>query len=348
MINPNFVILNLNEYNLSYDFLKIVVGIDVRECYPYKNGFFMVDQNENKYLLFKILKEDVEKYIQIFEILKNMNSSNKLIKDMYCFNGKKYFTDNSTNENYIVFNYPNGEHNKWNDFDFNLIKGILIDFYNGSKDILKDYYNFNLKEDVKLLTIGDEIKSIDNYLLNIKNIEMFILYKHRKNKIDELFLENKIYMKDELREIREFFTSYKFKNYVSNYKNIRFINGNLSNKSFVFNDEKCYIANFYNASIDLFVKDIAVLSEKAIFNFNIDGFKTFLIDLLNNFEGNIKEHLEVLFNYIKLNNRMFNWFDKQYKYDYYNSNNFDLDNKIQEISVYEQNRNDFINKVSFT
>ena len=68
MINQDIDILDLNEYNLSYDFLNSVIGIDVNECYPYKNGFSIIDQNGNNYLIFKILERDVEKYIQIFDV----------------------------------------------------------------------------------------------------------------------------------------------------------------------------------------------------------------------------------------------------------------------------------------
>lgn len=348
MINQDIDILDLNGYNLSYDFLNSVIGIDVNECYPYKNGFFIIDQNGNNYLIFKILERDVEKYIQIFDVLQNINSINRSIQGMHFFMGNKYFIDKSTGHYYVVFNYPNGEYIKWLDFNINSIKDILINFYNGSQDILKDLYNFNLKEDVKLLTIGDEVKEIDEYLLNIQNIEIFILHKYNKDRFDDLFLENKTYMKDELIKIRKFFTSSKFKNYVSNHKNIRFINGNLSNKSFIFNNDRSYIINFYNASIDLFIKDIGILSEKAIFNINMDEFKTFIINFLSNFEGNINEHIEMLFNYIRLNNRMFKWFNTQYKNIHYSGRKVDLDSKISEIYMYKQNINDFINILSFT
>lgn len=348
MINQDIDILNLNEYNLSYDFLNDVIGLNVSESYPYKNGFFTIDQNGNNYLIFKILERDVEKYIQIFDILQDINSINTSIQDMHSFMGNKYFIDKSTGHYYVVFNYPKGEYIKWIDFNSSSIKDILIDFYNGSQDILKNLYNFNLKEDLKLLTIGDEVKEIDEHLLNIQDIELFILHKYNKDRFDDLFLENKTYMKDELVKIRQFFTSSKFKNYVSNRKNIRLINGNLSNKSFIFNDGKSYIVNFYNASIDLFIKDIGILSEKMISNISIDDIKTFIMNFLSNFDGNINEHLEMLVNYIRLNNRIFKWFNNQYKNIHYSSRKVDLNSKISEIHMYKQNINDFTNKLSFT
>lgn len=327
--------LNLSNYNLSYDFFYNNVGIDVQECYPSRCGFYIIDKNKNNYIFIKILYRDLSKYLIIFDILEYLKKNNANILEMYSIDGKKYFFDDVNEQYYIIFKLVNGIYKKWIDFDFNSVIYRLKDFYQSSSDILNNLSNFNLKEDIEILTIGNELKLINRYFLNIENMEKIIFYKQSKSLIDDFFDKNKEYMKNELFEVREFFLSKEYKIYCEDYKNIRFINGNLSNKSFLFNEKDCFIVNFYDSSIDLFAKDIAILIGNGMFHASNEELSLFAKNLLKIFNYNDSFHLEVISNYLKIYNYIFKWFNEYYIQGE-SCKNIIIEDKVKEIDFYKQ------------
>lgn len=333
--------LNLSNYNLSYDFFYNNVGIDVQECYPSRCGFYLVDKNKNNYIFIKILYRDLSKYLIIFDILEYSKKNNANISEMYFKDDKKYFFDDVNEEYYIIFKLANGIYRKWIDFDFNSVIYRLKDFYQSSLNILNNLSNFNLKEDIKILTIGNELKLINRYFSNIENMEKIISYKQNKGLIDDFFDKNKEYMKNELFEVREFFLSKEYKIYCEDYKNIRFINGNLSNKSFLFDGKDCFIVNFYDSSIDLFEKDIAILIGNGMVHVSNEELSLFVKNLLKSFNYNDSFHLKVISNYLKIYNYIFKWFNECYiQGESYK--NIVIEDKIKEIDCYKQKQYSFI------
>lgn len=330
---------NLINYNLSYKFLNKNIGIDAKETYPLRNSFYISDVNNNNYVLFKIHRKEIEKYKVIFEILRKIDKNGAYVLNVYSKDGQEIFRDED--EYYIIFKLPKGNYRKWIELDFNLIKDSLIKFYNSSNGILNDLYNFNLKEDMKLLTIGDEIKTIDIYLDIIETIDKIIFYKLDKELLDKIFIENKEYMKEELLEAKEFFSSDEFKSYCEDSRNIRFINGNLSNRSFLFDGKECFITNFYNSSIDLFVKDIAILVGSGMFYVSNEDLRLFIKNLLKNFNYNDGFHLKVIINYLKIYNYIFKWFNEYYIQGE-SCKNIIIEDKIKEIDFYRRKRYSFI------
>lgn len=332
---------NLINYDLSYKFLNQNIGIDVKETYPLRNSFHISDVNNKNYILVKISNEDLEKYKIIFEILKRIRENGAYVSSVYSKDGQEIFKDDVKNEYYIIFKLPEGNYRKWAELDFNLIKESLIKFYNSSNGILNDLYNFNLKEDMKLLTMGNEIKIIDIYLDIIENINKTIFYKSDKGLLDKIFIENKEYMKEELLKGREFFSSDEFKSYCEDLRNIRFINRNLSNRSFLFNNEKCFITNFFDSSINLFTKDISIFIEKSLQHVESDKILKFIKEILKEFPKE-KIHQKVILNYMKIYNYVFRLFNEQYV-QVEPHKNFTIEEKIYNLNNYKQ-KYDFITK----
>lgn len=330
---------NLINYNLSYKFLNKNIGIDVKETYPLRNSFYISDVNNDNYVLFKIHSKEIEKYKVIFEILRKIDKNGAYVSKVYSKDGQEIFRDED--EDYIIFKLPKGNYRKWIELDFNLIKEGLIKFYNSSDGILNDLYSFNLKEDMKLLTIGDEIKTLDIYLDIIETIDKIMFYKSNVELLDKIFIENKECMKEELLEAREFFSSDEFKYYCEDSKNIRFINGNLSNRSFLFDEKECFIANFYDSSIDLFVKDIAILVGNGMFYVSNEDLSLFIKNLLKRFNYNDGFHLEVIINYLKIYNYIFKWFNEHYIQGE-SCKNIIIEDKIKEMDYYRQKQYSFI------
>ena len=166
-------------------------------------------------------------------------------------------------------------------------------------------------------------------------MEKIIFYKQSKSLIDDFFDKNKEYMKNELFEVREFFLSKEYKIYCEDYKNIRFINGNLSNKSFLFNEKDCFIVNFYDSSIDLFAKDIAILIGNGMFHASNEELSLFAKNLLKIFNYNDSFHLEVISNYLKIYNYIFKWFNEYYIQGE-SCKNIIIEDKVKEIDFYKQ------------
>ena len=331
-------LINLNDYNLSYEFFYEQAKIRVKESFPFKNCFRIIDENDNNYLLIKISKMEVKRYNLIFEVLRFLKESNKNISEMYSIDSKKYFCDGKSY--YIIFRVSSGVYNKWCNFDLNFIVNSLCDFYDGSKLILKSSHQKNC---LNLLTIGEEMKLIDKRFKDMQKIFNIISYKESLELIDETFLNYKDYVLDEMEEGRKFFLGNEFKNYCENHENIRFINGNLSNRSFLFENGKCEIVNFYSSSIDLFVKDIATFVENCLPHIESTKILIFVEEFFKKYSNN-KIHLKVLINYLKIYNYIFKCFSKYYLQSK-SYKNVVISDKINEIENYKQNRDDFIKKI---
>lgn len=338
---------SLNYYNLSYRFLHEIIGIDIRECYPFKDGYCVIDQDGENYLIFKIISNERYKFIKIYDIITYLIEGKGMeIIPMYSYKYRRYFVDESNNDYYVVFNYSNGNYKKWSDFSLDSISKTLKDFYNKSNDIIRRVYNFNLEEDLGILTIGCEVKKIDKYILRLKGIKDITEDKRNKNELDECFLLNSNYMISELMELRSFFRGSKFNSYAEDRRNIRFINGGLSNRSFIY-DKDFSIANFYKSSVDLFVKDISILIHNSILHLDHDDIVKFTFNILKDFEGRVEDHLEVLVNYLRLQNYMFKWMLEDYAY-LPSLTRLDIQDKNLELCRYMDSQMKLINKISFT
>lgn len=294
----------LGGYNLSYSFMKNVLGIDPKECYPFKSGYIIIDQNGNNYLIFKIVYNQTYKYINIYDILKYILNKESPILEMYSFNYKRYFVDRHKNENYVLFEYSKGSYKKWEEFNLHDIFECLRDFYDSSYGILNGTYLSRSTKYSGIVTLGSECNQISRYVHKLNEIKNSISLKDSRSELDDVFLNNRDYMMNELCEINRFFGSKRFRSYMEDHNNIRFINGNLSNRSFICED-RYKIANFYSSSIDLFIRDMSKLIYHSIFHIDHNQIKTFILDILNYFGGNRDLHIEVLINYIRLENNIF-------------------------------------------
>lgn len=337
--------LNCKNYNLSYDFLYFILKINAVDCYPTKYGFHVSDDEKKSYIICAINSNEIQKYNHLFEILNLFEEKQGNVLGMYSHDSKNIFYDELNDENYVVFKY--GNHVKYNDFNFWKIGKSLKDFYSLSESCLKDFKNFNLVEDIEFLKVGQDIKLIEPRIkqIEISNLFIKLFYNKEIKKFLNHHCENTIKY---LFEIREFFSSDFYKKYCENSKNIRFINGWLSNRSFVIQDEKIYLCNFYNSSIDLFVKDLASLIEKLIPYFDNKFLIKFILDFIEDFEGDKKEHLEVLKNYIKFNNCVENLFVanfSQFAFIDIESPYF-LESKLIKFDNYIKKFNELLNAIS--
>ena len=333
--------LNNINYNLSYDFISSCIGINAIECYPLKDGFHIIDENKKNYILVKVLKEELVKYNDVFNILDNFKNNGINVSQMYS-KDEIYFYDSINNEYYIVFDLNRGVYKKWSELEFDSIEIGLNRFYKASKNILKNLYSFNLKEDVNLLTIGNEIKLIDESLGFINNIGKVISIKENRSLEDILFEENKNYIENNLLEAREFFSSKSFKDYCEDCENIRFINGNLSNKSFLFNDNNEFlILNFKDSSIDLFVKDIAILIYRSISYVDNLSLSNFIKSILNEFKVDKLFNINIIINYLKIYDGVLKWFYNRYIQDQIYKNR-SVEDKIKNIELYKEKKQNFI------
>lgn len=328
----NYDNLNINNYNLSYDFLNNI-GIDAMECYPSKIGFNVVDRNKENYALIKVLKEDLSKYSIIFEILNILK-----IYDNVFFRDKKYFFDDKNNDYYIIFKFGDGIFKRWYDINLDHILNRLVQFYKSSGNILNELYKF--ENYMEILTIGNEIKFIDKNLDTMKNIDKIIFLKKSNFYIDKFFYENKNFLEVKLLEAREFFVSEKYRSYCEDYKNIRFIHGNISNKSFTFNEDKISIVNFYNSSVDLFVKDIAILLKNIMEHFKNSELSLFVKKILDEFKCNDEFHLQAIKHYLNIYKFIFCWFEDQY----FKICTYDgiIKDKIREVDFLNKKQDDFV------
>lgn len=324
--------LNLNNYNLSYDFLNNI-GIDAKECYPSKIGFNVVGKNKENYILVKILEKDLTRYFIIFEILKSFK-----ICDNDLFSDKKYFFDYENEDYYIVFKLGKGVFKKWLDINLSCILGKLNQFYKSSKNILNELYKF--ENYMEILTLGNEIKFIDKNLDIMKNIDKIIFLRESNFAVDKFFHENKNLLEVKLLEAREFFIGEKYRSYCEDYNNIRFIHGNISNKSFMFNEDKISIVNFYNSSVDLFIKDIAIFLRNSMAYFKNFELNLFVKKLLDEFKRNDEFHLQAIKHYLNIYKFIFGWFeDKYFKVEICGNI---INDKIREIDFLNRKQDDFV------
>lgn len=320
--------LSLNNYNLSYDFFKNI-GINIKECSHSKIGFNLVDENDENYSLIKILDKDLCKYNVIFEMIKIHNKSKSLYKE--------YFFDSENKDHYIIFKLGRGIFKKWNEIKLDCILNSLVQFYENSKNALNKLYKF--KNYMEILTLGNEIKFIDKKLTAIKHIDKIIFLRKGNFEIDKYFCENKNDLKIKLLEAREFFISKEFRSYCEDCKNIRFIHGNISNKSFLFNEEKISVVNFYNSSVDLFAKDIAIFIKNSINYFENFELNLFVRKLLNELNCNDEFYFKLIKNYLNIYRFIFSWFEDQY-FKISSCNN--IRDKIKEIDFLNKKQDDLV------
>lgn len=338
---------SMNYYNLSYSFLHDVVGIDIRECYPVRDGYCAIDQHGRHYLIFKIASSERYRFEGIYDILRHLIEDNGTnILPMYSSKYRRCFLDEINNDYYVVFNYSGGIYKRWGDFKLEDVCPCLREFYLKSEDIIRYVYDSNLDADIGILTIGREIKKIDVCISRLRIIEDITKSKQNKNEMDKFFLSNSSYMTNELINLREFFRGSKFNAYAEDINNISFINGGLSNKSFIY-DSDYKIANFHKSSVDLFVKDIAILIHNSLLHLDYEDITRFILNILKSFRGEIEEHLEVLVNYIRLQNYMFKCILEDYTY-LPSLTRMDIQNKNIELSTYMDTQTKLISKISFT
>lgn len=335
--------LNCENYNLTYDFLNGVLGIDVVECYPTKYGFHILDDNEKSYMLCEINSNEIHKYNYLFDILNLFEKKCGNVLGMHTHDSKNIFYDKLNNENYVVFKC--GNYIKYSDFDFCKIENSLKNFYSLSESCLNDFKNFNLIEDIELLRVGQDFKLIGPRLERIKILNKIVEFSDDNDMKKFLNHHCKILF-NYLLNVREFFLSPLYKKYCENHKNIRFINGWLSNRTFAIENDKINLCNFYNSSINLFVKDLSSLIDKLIPYFGNEILFKFILNIIENFEGDKREHLKVLKNYIKFNNSLEKFFGESFlkfnceKFQYFS------ESKLIELNNLNKKLNDLLNLIS--
>ncbi len=344
IIKKNFInndTLICDEYNLTYDFLYNNLGINATECYPTKNGFYILDSFKNSFILCKINFDEIKKYNYLFKVLDLFEKNNGNILGVYEKQGNNIFFDEINKHRYVLFKY--GNYLKYSYINFNEINESLKKFYNLSEVYLNNIKDFNLIEDINLLTIGRDLKVIENRIEYFKIIDSISQYS-KNNMSKFLSIYGKCLM-DQNISLREFFLSDKYKKYCENFKNIRLINGWLSNRSFVVKDNNINLCNFYNSSIDIFIKDLSMFIEKLIPYFDNNILLNFILEFIDNFEGNKREHLYILKNYIMFNNSI-----EKIIRDYYLKFDFDKqylsENKLLEVSNYFEKYNSLIQMIS--
>lgn len=284
----------LENYNLSYDFFHNDIKLKIEECYPARIGFNLIDEDKNKYIYVKANRDDIKKYFEISKILKKFKMEDSDLFGKYFFDGIDF---------YFIFKIHKGEYRKWNEFDLNLAEISLKNFYSDSKNILNN-------ENQIILTIGDEVRLIDRSLYMIESIFKIISFKSEKREIELYFIDNKNFIINELLLAKEFFLSIEYREYCENFKNIKFIHGRLSNKSFVFENGECYLTNFVNASIDLFAKDISIFLKNLMTHYDNQELKNFLCRFLG--ECDLRIHLKVIKNYLRVYKNILIWLSEKY------------------------------------
>lgn len=343
-MTKNFIyhdVLTCEDYNLTYDFLYNNLGINAIECYPTKNGFYILDSSKNSYILCKINSNEVNKYNYLFDILNLFEENNGNILGLYHKEGKSIFFDEIYNDRYVLFKY--GNYLKYNDINFTHINEALKNFYDLSEPYLYDFKNFNLIEDIKLLSIGKDVKLMEDKIEYFKIIDKISRYS--KSNMGKFLSKYGKYLIDQMIFLREFFLSSNYRKYCENYKNIRLINGSLSNRSFVVKDNNINISNFYYSSVDIFVKDLSLLIEKFIMYFDNDILLKFILEFIDNFEGDKREHLYVLKNYIMFNNSIEKVIREYYlKFD--SDKQYLSESKLLEINNYVEKYNNLIQMIS--
>lgn len=314
---------DLTNYDLSYDFIRSKIGIYACECYPIKNGFQIIDEDKNHYLLFRIKNNEFYKYKVVYNVLEKLKNKNTNILSMYSANNEKYFFDSECGDWYLVFNFGNGNFKKFNEFKISDIKYNLKNFYNSSKEILKISDKFS--------NYKNEIRIIDNCVNDILRIEKIISLGCRENLHRMPYLNYKESIIENLDKARKFFLSKEYVYYYDDVENLRFIHGNLSNKSFIYENEKYFLGNFLNLSVGSVIEDISILITNMRYEIETKDLENILRELILDFDFKKDFHMKTLLNYLVIHSSI--------RGKYFSNEDFENDNL---------KFNNFAKKISFT
>ncbi len=334
---------DLCKYNLSYDFIYDTVGLHALECYPVRGGFQIIDEHKCNYFLTKVSNENFKRYRHIHSILKSLKNKNVDILDIYSRYDGEYIFGDEYGEQYLIFELGSGVYKKHHEFNLFDVSNSIKNFYEASGNCTLDYDYINYFSDDM-----NEIDIINNHIKNLNKVDKIISLKYSKDCFDLNYDVSREIIFERLYFAKDFFSSEEYISFFGDPKNLKFIHGNLSNRSFIYQNNDCLLSNFLNSSMGLIIKDISILVINMEYNIDIVDLINFTRLLIPDFDINMRFYKRAILSYLNIYNSTFKLINGKYLCNVGSQNMVMTNEKLDEFKNYNTKLNDFVKNISFT